>query len=287
MEDRDKQRVDVNSPTTKQFVAFTVLLSFIVSVIGTILTIGILGPLWGGENVAGGAILFSKPRVLERVTEVVHETEVAERVLRQEDVIVEIVEIAAQAVVGIRMSVGGSDREAQEFVDMGSGFLTSADGIVIMSVAVLPDREARYEIVLAGGRTATATIVTIDRVREVAVLKAEVSDAAHLTLSDTAARSGQTAIAIGRGTAAVRAVSVGVVSGFSHTASSTRVVTDMRIESSSVGGPILDLRGAVIGMLVPPVDHSGFHTMAIPISDIRDLLATPQEPGREGDLKVE
>lgn len=281
MEDRDKQRIDVNNPTTKQFAVFTVLLSFIVSVVGTILTIGVLGPFTGAESAVGGAIFFNKPHSLERVTEVVHQTEVAERVLRQEDVIVEIVELSAQAVVGIRMgTLHSGPAEMQGFIDVGSGFLVSADGTVITGTAVVSDPEARYEIVFAGGRTATATVVKIDGTREIAVLKAEVSDAAHLSFSDVAARSGQTAIAIGRGGAAARTVAVGVVSGFLQIASSTRMVTDMRVEASSIGGPVLDLRGLVIGMLVPSLESGGSGTKAIPVSDIRDALAASQESDR-------
>lgn len=276
--------VNVDHPTTKQMVAFTVLLSFIVSIIGTILTIGVFGPLSGAEDIAGGAVLFNKPRILEKVTEVVLEKEVSERVLRQEDVIVEIVERAAQAVVGIQLyRENTDDPQVSTFVETGSGFLVSSDGMVLTAGSVLPDPEARYAVVFAGGRSATATVSVIDQAKGVAVLKAEVSEAPHLALSETAARSGQTAIAIGRGTGAMRAISVGIVSGFTEIASSTRIATDMRVETSSVGGPVLDLTGAVIGILAAPGDAADLHALAIPVSDARDALTAPQGQDATGD----
>src|SRR3989338_1956686 len=55
-------------PTTKQVIAFTVLLSFIASILGTILTIGVLGPVLGwDQDGQGGPLIFNKPRQLEKI----------------------------------------------------------------------------------------------------------------------------------------------------------------------------------------------------------------------------
>jgi hypothetical protein len=89
--------MDPNHPSVKQIILFTVLLSFFVSVIGTVLTSGFLIPLDGAES----SIPFSFARPLEKITEKVLQKEVNERVLRQDELIVGAVEKASPAVVSI------------------------------------------------------------------------------------------------------------------------------------------------------------------------------------------
>ena len=80
-------------PTTKQVIAFTVLLSFIASILGTILTIGVLGPVLGwDQDGQGGPLILNKPKLLEKITETVREKETVERVERQDELIVKVVE---------------------------------------------------------------------------------------------------------------------------------------------------------------------------------------------------
>src|SRR3989344_3046066 len=85
-------------PTTKQVIAFTVLLSFIASILGTILTIGVLGPVLGwDQDGQGGPLIFNKPRQLEKIIE----KETIERVERADELVVKVVESASPAVVSI------------------------------------------------------------------------------------------------------------------------------------------------------------------------------------------
>jgi len=85
-------------PTTKQVIAFTVLLSFIASILGTILTIGVLGPVLGWDQDGQGVpMIFNKPRQLEKIIE----KETIERVERADELVVKVVESASPAVVSI------------------------------------------------------------------------------------------------------------------------------------------------------------------------------------------
>jgi glycerol-3-phosphate acyltransferase PlsX len=88
---------DEQQPTTRQIVLFTVVLSFIVSVIGTVLSLGIVGPLLGAGEATGGPIQFNKPRILEKITEKITERETTERILRQDELVVKVVERPAIA----------------------------------------------------------------------------------------------------------------------------------------------------------------------------------------------
>src|SRR3989338_6317499 len=94
--------MDGNQPTTKQIVIFAVVLSFIVSVIGTILALGIIQPLLGAEEVAA-PFFFNRPQILEKITERIEKVvgETKERIVRQEELIVNVVEDVSPAVVSV------------------------------------------------------------------------------------------------------------------------------------------------------------------------------------------
>ena len=88
-------------PTTKQIAVFTVVLSFIVSIIGTILSLGVFGPLLGvGENIAG-PVLFNRPGILERIKETVVQDTTSERIERQDELVVKVVAEASPSVVSV------------------------------------------------------------------------------------------------------------------------------------------------------------------------------------------
>lgn len=227
-----------NQPTTKQIVIFAVVLSFIVSVIGTILTLGILQPLFGAEEMAA-PFFFNRPQVLEKITERVKEVvgETKERIVRQEELIVKVVEEASPAVVSVVASkdvpvveqyfidpFGGDPFFRQFFGDdgpkipqfrqkgtqrqeisAGTGFIVSADGLALTNKHVVADKEAEYTILMNDGRKMPAKVLARDPVQDLAVLKIEGSDRAELgsdfptlKLGDSdGIKIGQTAIAVG------------------------------------------------------------------------------------------
>lgn len=237
-----------NQPTTKQIVIFAVVLSFIVSVIGTILTLGILQPLLGSEEMAA-PFFFNRPQVLEKITERVKEVvgETKERIVRQEELIVKVVEEASPAVVSVVASkdvpvveqyfidpFGGDPFFRQFFgedgpkipqfrqkgtqrqdVSAGTGFIVSVEGLILTNKHVVADKEAEYTILMNDGRKMPAKVLARDPIQDLAVLKIEGSGFLILKLGDSdSVKIGQTAIAVGNALGEFRnTVSVGVVSG--------------------------------------------------------------------------
>lgn len=237
-------------PTTRQIVLFTVLLSFIVSVIGTVLSLGILGPLLGmGEAASGGPIQFNKPGILERIRETVTEKETTERILRQDELVVKVVEEASPAVVSIvatkdvpvverffvdpfaddpffRDFFGGhgsglrvpqfrqKGTEKQE-VSSGTGFIASPDGLILTNKHVVSDTEAEFTVFLNDGQKKPAKVLARDQFQDIAVLKIAGANMASVRLGDSSGlKIGQSVIAIGNALGEFRnTVSVGVVSG--------------------------------------------------------------------------
>jgi serine protease Do len=233
-------------PTLRQLVIFTVVMSFIVSVIGTVLTIGVMAPLSAKEG-ESQPFIFSRPKILERITEKVIESEKSERILRQDELVVQVVGEASPAVVSIVASKDvpvveqffldpfGEDPFFQRFfgdegfripqfrqkgtekkeVSSGTGFFVSKNGMILTNKHVVADAEAEYTIFMNDGRKMKAAVLARDPLQDLAILKVQGKDFPSLRFGNSASvKIGQTVIAIGNALGEFRnTVSVGVVSG--------------------------------------------------------------------------
>ena len=237
-------------PTTKQVIAFTILLSFIASILGTILTIGVLGPVLGwDQDGQGGPLIFNKPRQLEKIIE----KETIERVERADELVVKVVESASPAVVSIVATKdvpviekffvdpfagdpffkqffgdGGSGFQVPQFrqkgtekreVSSGTGFIVSKDGLTITNKHVVSDTDAEFTALLNDGSKRNVKVLARDPLHDLAILKIDGEGYSPLHLGDsTGVKIGQTVVAIGNALGEFRnTVSVGVVSGLQRT----------------------------------------------------------------------
>lgn len=314
-------------PTTRQIVLFTVLLSFIVSVIGTTLSLGLLGPLLGTGDAAGGPIQFNKPGILERIRETVTEKEITERILRQDELVVGVVEEMSPAVVSIvatkdvpvveRYFVdpfgddpffreffggGGSGLRVPQFrqrgterqeVSSGTGFIVSADGMIVTNKHVVSDTEAEFTVFLNDGRKKPAKVLARDPLQDLAVLKIEGSGLPSARLGDSSdVKIGQSVIAIGNALGEFRnTVSVGVVSGLQRSVVASApgtgsevlqelIQSDAAINPGNSGGPLLNLRGEVIGINTAMAQGAENIAFAIPINKAKRDLESVRKFGR-------
>ena len=249
------------NPTTKQIVLFTVVLSFIVSVIGTVLALGTIGPLFGLGEEGGGPILFNKPAIIDKIIETVTERETTERVIRQDELIVTVVETVSPAVVSVIATKDvpvverffadpfADDPLLQQFfgdegsgfripqfrqkgtqrqeVSSGTGFIVSEDGLVITNKHVVSDTEAAYTALLNDGRKISAEVLARDPLQDLAVLKIKGSGFAIARLGDSSAvKIGQSVVAIGNALGEFsNTVSVGVVSGLKRSVVASGALT--------------------------------------------------------------
>lgn len=173
----------------------------------------------------------------------------------------------------------------------GSGFIISADGLILTNKHVVADTKASYTVFLNDGRKFEAKIVARDPVQDLAIIKIPVSGLSTVTLGDSdKLELGQTVIAIGNALGEFRnTVSVGVVSGLSRkvTASGGNfsetiygvIQTDAAINPGNSGGPLLNLRGEVVGIntaVASGAENIGF---AIPINDARRDIESVKSTG--------
>lgn len=170
----------------------------------------------------------------------------------------------------------------------GSGFIISANGLILTNKHVVSDAEAEYTVFTNDGKKYSAQILARDPVQDLAVLKINAEGLKTLTLADSDnIEVGQIAIAIGNALGEFRnTVNVGVVSGIGRTVIASGggisetlqnvIQTDASINPGNSGGPLLNLRGEVIGINTAVASGAQSIGFAIPINqakrDINDAI---------------
>lgn len=172
----------------------------------------------------------------------------------------------------------------------GTGFIISEDGMILTNKHVVLDEEAEYTVFTNDGRKFSAKVLARDPVQDLAIIKIEqekkVNDNGETVLKSFPVAKlgnsdnleiGQTVVAIGNALGEFRnTVSVGVISGLgrSITASGGGLVetledviqTDAAINRGNSGGPLLNLKGEVIGINTAMALEAQSIGFAIPIN---------------------
>lgn len=136
-----------------------------------------------------------------------------------------------------------------------TGIIYSADGYILTSSFNFLRDPSVITVTLHDGRKLLARLVARDRLAGLALLKVDATElpAAEWT-PHAAINPGQRAIAAGFGFGTESpAVSVGIVSALRRLGG-VAVQTDARISPAHFGGPLLDIHGRLLGLLIPYVD---------------------------------
>lgn len=175
----------------------------------------------------------------------------------------------------------------------GSGFIVSSNGLIVTNKHVVYDEAASYTVLTNDGKKYDATILARDPNRDIAVIKILAVDLPVVNLGDSdGLKLGQTAIAIGNALGEFRnTVSMGVISGLSRnvTASGSGIgteklegliQTDAAINEGNSGGPLLNLKGEVIGVNVAMVSGAQSIGFSIPINQVKKAIESVKSTGR-------
>lgn len=167
------------------------------------------------------------------------------------------------SVVTVESITGGDAKSGEVLLDAPtSGLLIDPDGYLLTSSLPVQAPGAALLVTLPGGDRATATLVARDFHRELALLKIETTadmtlDAVELSAEAPDLAIGQTTIAVGRyGATSSPMVSSGILSAVKRL-DGIALQTDARISPTFYGGPLIDLRGRVLGILIPAVGEAG------------------------------
>jgi serine protease Do len=184
----------------------------------------------------------------------------------------------------------GSEREPRVRRSSGSGFFITSDGELLTNHHVIEDAD-RIQIRLADGEEFDAEVVGIDPATDIALLKVKDPgrDFEALPLGDSSAvRVGEWVMAAGNPLEMSDSVTVGVVSakgralGLSAESSSFEnfIQTDAAINFGNSGGPLVNLRGHVIGINTA-INAAGQNIgFAVPIDVARRIIPQLRENGR-------
>src|SRR5688572_4956866 len=137
---------------------------------------------------------------------------------------------------------------------VGSGFIVSPKGYILTNHHVIEDA-TRITVGLQTGEKYTATVVGIDSDTDVAVIKIEAGkDLPTVTLGDSnAAQVGDWVLAMGSPFGLDQTVTAGIISKKERESPYFNVFqrflqTDAAINRGNSGGPLVNMRGEVIGM---------------------------------------
>ncbi|MCU0960800.1 MAG: PDZ domain-containing protein, partial [Pirellulaceae bacterium] len=172
----------------------------------------------------------------------------------EEQAVKRAVERVAPCVVRIE-TLGSAEQVEGQLLGAGpsTGVIVSADGLIVSSAFAFAGSPASTLVTLPTGQRMPAEIVARDRSRMFVLLKVAVSE--PLPVPTPVPRDelavGQWTIAVGRaaGSAAPH-VSVGILSA-TRRVWGRAVQTDAKISPANYGGPLIDIHGRVIGVLVP------------------------------------
>lgn len=184
----------------------------------------------------------------------------------------------------------------------GSGFIVSEDGLIATNRHVVEDTSADYTVLTNDERKYSARVLGRDPVNDIAIIKINPRDPSEgegteklpfLSTGDSnELQIGQSVIAIGNSLGEFRnTVSRGIVSGLKRSivagdpfgqseSLSALIQTDAAINQGNSGGPLLNLKGEVVGMNVAIAEGAQNIGFALPINAVKNAIESVKTSGR-------
>src|SRR3989338_5947526 len=182
-------------------------------------------------------------------------------------------------------------------VSSGSGFIVRDEGLIVTNRHVVLNEEAEYSVVLSSGETYDAKVIDSDSIQDLAIVQIIQKDGEKKTFSTLPLGDsnevviGQTVIAIGNTLGEFRnTVTRGIVSGINRTLTAGgigiqseliegAIQTDAAISSGNSGGPLLNLKGEVIGVNTAVSQEGENIGFALPISQVTMIIESIEKYG--------
>ena len=194
------------------------------------------------------------------------------------------------------MPRGRSAPQAEEQIQrgVGSGFITSADGYILTNAHVVEGADEVW-VTLTDRREFKAKVLGSDKRSDVAVLKVEASNLPWLRIGDsTRIRAGEWVIAIGSPFNLDSTVTAGIISAKSRDTGDylPLIQSDVAVNPGNSGGPLINMRGEVIGINSQIATLSGGYngiSFAVPIDEGMRVAEQLKKSGRvtRGRMGVE
>ena len=168
---------------------------------------------------------------------------------------------------------------------VGSGFVISADGYILTNAHVVEGADEVY-VTLTDKREYKAKIIGSDKRSDVALVKIEGSNLPRLTFGDSnKLRVGEWVIAIGSPFGLDNTVTAGIISAKARDTGDylPLIQTDVAVNPGNSGGPLINMRGEVIGINSQIYSRSGGYmgiSFAVPIDEAMRVSEQLKSAGR-------
>lgn len=176
-------------------------------------------------------------------------------------------------------------------VGLGSGVVYKSDGTIVTDAHVVEDEQKQpfktVQVQFADGTQASAKVIGVDDIDDVAVIKVERSGLPAPVFASTVPEVGEMAVVIGSPLGLTDTVTAGIISGLHRNMPPSQespqglinlIQTDAPISPGNSGGAVANSRGEVIGLseaYLPPSSGAvaiGFVTPASTVTDDADQL---------------
>ncbi|HQR21675.1 MAG TPA: DegQ family serine endoprotease [Burkholderiaceae bacterium] len=168
---------------------------------------------------------------------------------------------------------------------LGSGFIVAADGYVMTNAHVV-DGADDITVTLADKREFKGKLIGADRRTDVALVKIEATGLPTVKIGDpNRTRVGEWVVAIGSPFGLENSVTAGIVSAKARETGEFLpfIQTDVAVNPGNSGGPLLNMRGEVIGINSQIFTTSGGYngiSFAIPIDEAMNVQQQLRASGR-------
>ena len=191
-----------------------------------------------------------------------------------------------------RRTPQGQEEEVQRGV--GSGFIISNDGYVLTNAHVVEGAD-EVIVTMTDRREFKAKVLGSDKRSDVAVLKVDGAKLPYLTVGDSnKIRVGEWVIAIGSPFNLENTVTAGIISAKSRDTGEylPLIQSDVAVNPGNSGGPLINMRGEVIGINSQIATLSGAYngiSFAVPIDEVMRVSDQLRKSGKvtRGRLGVE
>ncbi len=259
------------------------------------LSFGILGILLGAALLYGLFFLYLVPEE-ETIPETTPEEEaVSEEVSlpapEKDRDTVEVVEQVMPAVVGVSSSISFENFEGQEIeqTESASGIIISSDGYIITNQHVI-DNADDIIVVIPDKGIYEAELIGSDVMTDLALLRIEERGLSYIPFADSAeTRVGETVLAIGNPLGLQQTVTAGIISAVERQVripgteyAYTFIQTDAVVNPGNSGGPLVNLKGEVVGINTAKIALAGVEGigLSVPSNTVERVTRDFKEYGK-------
>jgi len=182
-----------------------------------------------------------------------------------------LAEVARESIVEITVTGRQGAR-----IGLGTGFVIEPDGLIATNLHVIAEARPIKVKTSDGNTYEVETVHASDRQLDLALIKVKAKGLKALPLGNSAeVASGQPIVALGNPYGLNNSVVSGVISGAREIDGRQMLQLAIPIETGNSGGPMLDMRGRVLGLLTMKAQYTANLGFAMPVNALKKLVEKP------------